>query len=189
MAECRLLSEGGRSHFMTRRFDRDAEGGKRFLQTFAALAHLDYYESGAHSYEELFLTMRRLGVPQASMDQQFRRVVFNLVGCNQDDHVKNFGFLMDRKGHWDIAPAYDLCHAEGSDFTRAHQLSLSGKTTGFTRGDLLQLADYADLPRGRYASILDQIVESFRGWPTLADELGIPAPLKSHVTRTLRLNW
>lgn len=189
MTECRLLQENGRSHFMTRRFDRDADGGKRFVQTFAALQHYDYYESGAYSYEQLFLTMKQLAVPPASMEQQFRRVLYNLVGCNQDDHVKNFAFRMDRRGRWDIAPAYDLCHAEGSDFTRRHQLSIAGKTGDFTLADLKELADHAGLPRGRERRLLDEVVEAFAGWPALAAELGIPKRLVQHVQRTLRLSW
>jgi serine/threonine-protein kinase HipA len=189
MAECRLLQENGRSHFMTRRFDRDENGGKRFVQTFAALAHYDYYESGAYSYEQLFLTMKRLSVPPASMEQQFRRVLFNLVGCNQDDHVKNFAFLMDRRGRWDIAPAYDLCHAEGSDFTRRHQLSIAGKTGDFTLAALKELADHAGLPRGRERRLLDEVVAAFAGWPQLAADLGVPKRIVDHVQRTLRLSW
>lgn len=189
MAECQLLQENGRSHFMTRRFDRDEQGGKRFVQTLAAVAHYDYFESGAYSYEQLFLTMRQLGVPAAAFDQQLRRVVFNLVGCNQDDHVKNFAFLMDRGGSWDLSPAYDLCHAEGSDFTRRHQLSLNGKTSDFTLDDLKYLADYAGLPRGREKLVLEQVVEAFAGWERLAADLGVPRALVDHVTRTLRLDW
>ena len=189
MTECRLLQENGRSHFMTRRFDRDADGGKRFVQTFAALAHFDYYETGHYSYEQLFLTMKQLRVPPAAMEQQFRRVVFNLVGCNQDDHVKNFAFVMDRRGNWDISPAYDLCHAEGSAFTSRHQLSINGKTGDFTRADLAHLADYAGLPRRRDALVLDEVLAAFAGWPELATDLGVPAPLVQHVARTLRTDW
>lgn len=189
MTECRLLQENGRSHFMTRRFDRDETGGKRFVQTFAALAHFDYYESGHYSYEQLFLTMKQLRVPPAAMEQQFRRAVFNLVGCNQDDHVKNFAFVMDRRGNWDITPAYDLCHAEGSAFTRRHQLSINGKTGDFTKSDLAHLADYAGLPRRRDVAVLDEVLATFAGWRALALELGVPKALAQHVTRTLRMNW
>lgn len=124
-------------------------------------------------------------MPQASIEQQFRRVVFNLVGRNQDDHVKNTAFLMDRNGNWDLTPAYDLCHAEGSDFTRAHQLSINGKTDGFTREDLKHLAEYAGLPQAREKRIL----EEFSGWRDLAAEIGMPEPIVSHVLRTLRLQW
>lgn len=189
MAECRLLQENGRSHFMTRRFDREADGGKRFVQTFAALMHYDFHESGAYAYEQLFLLMKQLRVPPAAFEQQFLRVLFNLVGCNQDDHVKNFAFLMDRRGQWDLAPAYDLCHAEGSAFTARHQLSLNGKTAGFTRDDLQQLADYAGLPRGRERRLLERVVAAFAGWRALAEGLGVPEPLVAHVSRTLRLQW
>ncbi len=186
---CRVLQENGRSHFMTRRFDREADGGKRFVQTFAALQHFDYYDSGAHSYEQMFLMMKQLRMPPAAMEQMFRRVVFNLVGCNQDDHVKNFGFLMDRRGAWDLAPAYDLCHAEGSAFTRRHQLSIAGKTGDFTVQDLKHLADQAGLPRGRERRVLDEVVAAFAGWRAEAEELGVPPALVQHVVRTLRLRW
>lgn len=189
MSECRLLHENSRSHFMTRRFDRDEDGGKRFVQSFAALAHFDYYESGQHSYEQLFMTLKQLGVPARAIDQQFRRVVFNLVGCNQDDHVKNSAFVMDRQGKWGLSPAYDLCHAEGSDFTRQHQLSIQGKCSGFTRADLKALADYAGLPQGREKRILAQVLDAFADWPRLAADLEIPKPLVDHVTRTLRMAW
>jgi len=96
---------------------------------------------------------------------------------------------MDRQGKWDIAPAYDLCHSEGSDFTRNHQLSLNGKTTGFTREDLKALAQYASLPRGREKAVLERTVEVFSNWKSRAEALGIPKPLKQHVERTLRLIW
>lgn len=189
MTECRLLRENGRSHFMTRRFDRDPDGGKRFVQTLGALAHFDYYESGAYSYEQLFMVMKQLRMPKAEIEEQFRRVVFNLVGCNQDDHVKNTSFVMDRKGRWTLSPAYDLCHAEGSEFTRHHQLSIHGKTHGFDREDLRHLADYAELPRGRHHLILEQVLDAFAGWRDLAVELGVPPPLLDHVGRTLRQRW
>ncbi len=189
MTGCRLLRENGRSHFMTRRFDRDEAGRKRFVQTFAALAHFDYFETGHYSYEQLFLTMKQLRVPAAAMEQQFRRVVFNLVGCNQDDHVKNFAFVMDRHGAWDITPAYDLCHAEGSAFTSRHQLSINGRTGGFDRQDLRHLADVAGLPRRREVAVLDEVLAAFAGWRELAEELGVPEPLLRHVARTLRTAW
>ena len=189
MMESKLLEENGRSHFMTRRFDRGPKGEKHFVQTLAALAHYDYWESGYHSYEQLLMTMQQLGMNNEMLEQQVRRIIFNLVGCNQDDHVKNFGFMMDRQGRWSPSPAYDLCHAEGSDFTRNHQLSLNGKTNDFELADLKHLADYAGLPRGREKAILEQALEAFNQWQKLANELEIPARLKEHVSRTLRLRW
>jgi len=187
MMESRIFSENGRNHFMTRRFDRDADGGKKFVQTFAALAHYDYYESGQYSYEQLFMAMKRLGLPKADLEEQFRRVVFNVVGCNQDDHVKNFAFMMERDGKWGLSPAYDLCHAEGSDFTKNHQLSINGKTNNFNRADLKQLAEYAGLPRGTEKQVLERTIEAFSKWSDVAKDLDIPEPLQEHVSRTLRL--
>lgn len=189
MMPSRLLQENGRSHFMTRRFDRGPAGEKYFVQTLAAVAHYDYWESGAHSYEQVIMTMRELGMPKAMLEEQVRRTIFNLVACNQDDHVKNISFMMDRQGKWSLSPAYDLCHAQGSDFTRNHQLSLNGKTNGFSPVDLKHLADYAGLPRGREKHILEQTIAAFTGWTKMADELGIPGTLKNHVLGTLRLDW
>lgn len=189
MSECRIFSESGRNHFMTRRFDRDEKIGKKFIQSFAALSHYDYYKSGYYSYEQLFLLMKQLNISMDSMEQQFRRVVFNLVGCNQDDHVKNFAFSMDRGGNWDLTPAYDLCHSEGSEFTRNHQLSINGKINDFTKADIKYLANYIGLPRGREIIILEQITEAFSAWGIEAANLNIPIELRDHVKRTLRLNW
>jgi serine/threonine-protein kinase HipA len=115
--------------------------------------------------------------------------VFNLVASNQDDHVKNISFIMNRKGNWDLSPAYDVCHAEGSEFTRNHQLSINGKTQNFLMQDLRHLANYAGLPRGREKLILEEVLQAFSGWAYIANEVGIPAALKAHVERTLRLDW
>ncbi|MFT5286635.1 MAG: serine/threonine-protein kinase HipA [Planctomycetota bacterium] len=189
MMDCALFEENGRSHFMTKRFDRDTDGKKKFIQSFGAIAHFDYFESGHYSYEQLFMTMKQLRMPQEAMEQQYRRVLFNLVGCNQDDHVKNFAFMMDREGAWSLAPAYDLCHSAGSDFTREHQLSINGKTTVFTSQDLKHLANYASLPRSREKRILEQVLDAFSKWSARCAELDIPAPLREHVERTLRMKW
>ena len=187
MMESRLYSENGRHHFMTRRFDREAGGHKKFVQTFAALVHYDYYESGHYSYEQLFMAMKQLNMSKTAIEEQFRRTLFNIVGCNQDDHVKNFSFTMDRQGYWGLSPAYDLCHAEGSKFTRFHQLSINGKTADFDRQDIKHLADYAGLPRGRENQILQQVQEAFSDWADVATELDIPRDLQRHVLGTLRL--
>lgn len=189
MMECGLLTENGRNHFMTRRFDRPLGKPKVFTQTYAAISHYDYWDSGHYSYEQLFSTMRKLDMPTSALEEQFRRVVFNLVGCNQDDHVKNFSFIMDRQGRWNIAPAYDLCHASGSDFTRFHQLRLNGKVNDFDIADLKSLASFAGLPRGRAQQVLDRTVKAFSGWYEEAVNLGIPKNLITYVQSTLRLNW
>ncbi len=187
MMESRIFSENDRNHFMTRRFDRTETGVKKFVQTFAALGHYDYYESGHYSYEQLFMLMKQLNMPKSEIEEQFRRVVFNIVGCNQDDHVKNFAFMMDRDGGWTLSPAYDLCHAEGSAFTRFHQLSINRKTSGFTRADLKHLAEYAGLPRGRESQVLEKTRDAFGKWTKVAEDLNIPTLLQQHVARTIRL--
>lgn len=135
------------------------------------------------------MVMKELDISMQHIEEQYRRVVFNVVSCNQDDHVKNFSFIMDPDGTWRIAPAYDLCHVEGSDFTRFHQLSINGKTTDFDMGDLKHLAEYAGLPRNREKADVERTVQAFRGWADLAEQLNIPERIRSHVTSTLRLVW
>jgi serine/threonine-protein kinase HipA len=189
MNECRVFTENGRNHFMTRRFDRSVTGSKSFMQTFAALQHFDYYESQAHSYEQLIMMMRKMNMDMGMIEEQVRRIVFNLVGCNQDDHVKNFSFMMDRNGNWKPSPAYDLCHAEGSDFTRNHQLTLNGKSNHFTLKDMKHLESYSGLPRGAVKRILERTCDQFATWQALAVEIGIPGRLRQHVLQTLRLDW
>ena len=125
MSECRLFEEGGRRHFMTRRFDRLPDGGKLHMQSLGALAHLDFNQAGAHSYEQALLVLRRLGRAPAEIEQLFRRMVFNIVARNQDDHVKNIAFLMDRSGTWSLAPAFDMTYSyqpEGK-WTSSHQMT------------------------------------------------------------------
>lgn len=189
MMESRILCENGRNHFMTRRFDRGPDGSKHFMQTFAALRHYDYWQSQAYSYEQLIMTMKLLSIPKSMIEEQVRRIIFNLVGCNQDDHVKNFSFLMDKSGRWNIAPAYDLCHAQGSDFTMNHQLTLNGKSNNFTLTDLKHLEDYAGLARGSVKRMLERSCDHFSQWGKRAGELGIPKGIQQHVLATLRLVW
>jgi serine/threonine-protein kinase HipA len=189
MSECRVISENGRNHFMTRRFDRSPAGAKSFMQTFAALQHFDYYQSQSYSYEQLIMMMRRMNMDMSMIEEQVRRIVFNLVGCNQDDHVKNFSFLMDRNGKWKPSPAYDLCHAEGSDFTRNHQLTLNGKSNHFTLADMKHLESFSGLPRGTVKRMLERTCDQFSAWKARAIELGIQESLRQHVLQTIRLKW
>ena len=142
MTECRLLEENGRRHFMTRRFDRPDNGGKLHMQTVGALEHVSYNEPGTYSYEQALLLIRRLGLGTPVVEQQFRRMVFNVVARNQDDHVKNIAFLMDRQGAWSLAPAYDVIWAwkPGNLWLDSHQMSINGKRNGFTVADLRAVA-------------------------------------------------
>ena len=190
MTECRLLEEGGRRQFMTRRFDRAEDGDKLHMQSLAALAHLDYNQPGANSYEQAFQTIRRLGLPHEAAEQQFRRMVFNVVARNQDDHVKNIAFLMDREGRWSLSPAFDLVYAHNpaGRWTAQHQMSINGKRDRITVEDLRRVADVASLKRGRAKAVLAEVVEAVRAWPELAAKAGIDDERIAQIRKTQRLN-
>lgn len=189
MAECRLLAEGERRHFMTRRFDRTADGSKLHMQSLAALAHLDFRQPGASSYEQAFQVIRRLGLPREAVEQQFRRMVFNVVARNQDDHVKNIAFLMDREGRWSLSPAFDLVYAHNpaGRWTAQHQMSLNGKRDGFTIEDLRRVAEVASMKRGQAERILAEVTAAVREWPELAREAGIEEDRIDRIVATHRL--
>jgi serine/threonine-protein kinase HipA len=175
MPECRLFEENGRRHFMTRRFDRLAGGEKLHMQSLAALAHLDFNDPAANSYEQAFTVMRRLGLAMSDIEEQFRRMVFNVVARNQDDHVKNIAFLMDRSGTWKLSPAFDVAYAYNPDglWTRSHQMSLAGKRDGFVMDDLKQVAATASMKRGRAETITSDVVEAVKRWRAFATESGV----------------
>ncbi|MGE5280704.1 MAG: type II toxin-antitoxin system HipA family toxin [Chloroflexota bacterium] len=175
MSECRLLEDSGRRHFMTRRFDRLPDGGKLHMQSLGALAHLDYNQPRSHSYEEAFLAMRQLGLPMSQVEEQFRRMAFNVVARNQDDHVKNIAYLMDRGGEWRLSPAFDIVYAYSSrgGVTAQHQMSANGKRDGFTIEDFREVGRTASMKRGRAEAILGEVVEAVRAWPELAAGAGV----------------
>jgi serine/threonine-protein kinase HipA len=189
MADCRLLEENGRRHFMTRRFDRPAGGGKLHMQTVGALEHSSYNEPGAYSYEQLLLLIRRLGLGTPVVEQQFRRMVFNVVARNQDDHVKNIAFLMDRDGAWSLAPAYDVIWAwkPGNVWLNSHQMSINGKRDGFTVADLREVAAVGGLKRGRAEAILAAVGGVVAGWGELANEVELDERLAERIARSHRL--
>ena len=170
MSECRLLAEDGRRHFMTRRFDRGRDGSRRHMQSLGAIAHFDFNRPGAYSYEQAFLVMRQLGLPQASVEQLFRRMAFNIVARNQDDHVKNMAFLMDRTGRWRLAPAFDLTYAyrPESRWTGQHQMTMNGKRGEFTLADFSACGRTASLPQGRALRIVREVSGVVAGWSDYA---------------------
>jgi serine/threonine-protein kinase HipA len=191
MTECRLLEEESRRHFMTRRFDRTDDGARVHMQSLAALAHFDFNRPGAHSYEQAFLAMRTIGIQTPAIEQMFRRMVLNVVARNQDDHVKNIAFLMDRSGRWQLAPAYDVAYAyrPGSPWTDQHQMSVNGKRDGFTLADFRRCGQTAALPRGRATRIVDEVSAVVGRWPAYAERARVD---EEHVTRiadTLRLTF
>lgn len=189
MTECRLLTDGDRRHFMTRRFDRDRNGDKIHMQSLAALAHLDFNQPRTHSYEQAFQTIHRLGLPQEAAVEQFRRMVFNVVARNQDDHVKNIAFLMDRKGRWRLSPAYDVVYAynpKGRQ-TRSHQMSINDRRDDFTLEDLRATAALARLKRGQAEEILARVTKAVKAWPQLAADAGLAPKRIERIRRNHRL--
>ena len=175
ISPCRLLVEGGRRHFMAKRFDRLDGGGKLHMQSLAALAHLDFNDANATSYEQAFLTMRRMGLPIGMLEEQFRRMAFNIVARNQDDHVKNIAFLMDRTGTWRLSPAFDITwsYNPSGDWTAHHQMSMNGKRDGFDRSDFDDCADTLSLNRRRTRAILDEVQAAVAQWPRFADAANV----------------
>jgi serine/threonine-protein kinase HipA len=175
MTACRLHHEGGRSHFMTKRFDRSTKGGKRHVQSLGAIAHYDYKQPVSYSYEQAVQVIRRLGLPRKDMDQQILRAIFNVVGRNCDDHVKNIAFLMNRRGEWRLSPAFDISYAWNSsgEWTSRHQLSVNGKRDRFEREDLLALAHVADIKKARANQMIDRVIEAVRLWPDFAKKAGV----------------
>ena len=160
---------------MTRRFDRDAQGRKIHLQSFGALRHFDYNVAGAYSYEQVMQTIRALGLGMSVVEEQYRRTVFNIAARNQDDHVKNIAFLMDRSGGWRLSPAYDVAYAYNprGPWTRAHQMSAGGKRDGFERADLERFAESSGLRKTVAARVVDQVVSTVAMWPRFAAEAGV----------------
>lgn len=172
MTECRLLQEDDRAHFMTRRFDRQ-QGRKLHMQTLCGLAHYDFNQAGAYSYEQLFQVMRRLRLSKADAAEQFRRIVFNILARDLDDHTKNVAFLMGADGRWQLAPAYDVTYAHNPKgrWTNQHQMSLAGKRESFSRQDLLTLAESISLSNAD--ELIEQVTSSIDRWPEYARDAGI----------------
>ncbi len=191
MSECRMLEEGGRRHFMTRRFDRSEGGKKLHMQSLGALAHLDYNDAGAHSYEQALLVIRRLDLGMEAIEQQFRRMVFNVVARNQDDHVKNIAFLMNKAGHWQLSPAFDVTYSynpEG-EWTGRHQMSINGKRDDFSREDFRACARSCSMQRGRADEILDEVRSVVGSWRDYAGQADVLASIVASVARAHRLDW
>jgi serine/threonine-protein kinase HipA len=185
------MDENGRRHFMTRRFDRDRNGHKLHMQSLGALAHYDLNAPpGSYSYEQAFSVIRQMGLPMATVEEQFRRMAFNIVGRNQDDHVKNIAFLMDKSGQWALSPAFDMTYAfnpQGA-WTSAQQMSMNGKQDNFDRADFAACAKTVSMKRGRANTILDEVLAVIGSWTRYASEAGVPARQQQQIQTTLRLS-
>ena len=188
MNPCRLLEENGRRHFMTQRFDRLDGGDKLHVQTLGAMAHFDFNQAGAYSYEQALLVMRRLGLPMAAIEEQYRRAAFNIVARNQDDHVKNIAFLMDRRGQWSLSPAYDVNYSynPAGAWTHQHQMAMNGKRDGFTRADFKAFGDTALMKRGRADTILNEVTTAVRRWTDFAEQAGVGGQWQETIYDNLR---
>ena len=190
MSECRLLEEGGRRHFMTRRFDRLDGGEKLHMQSLCALAHFDFNSAGAYSYEQALLTIRQLNLPMATVEEQFRRMTFNIIARNQDDHVKNIAFLMDKAGQWSLAPAFDVIysHNPAGDWTATHQMTMNGKRDGFTLADFRACAKSAVMKRGRAEAIVEEVLAAVSKWPDFAEQAQVANNWCKQIQKSLRLD-
>jgi serine/threonine-protein kinase HipA len=187
MTVCRLLKEGRRAHFMTRRFDRD-ESGKIHMQSLCAMAHYDFNAAGQYGYEQALQVIQKLDLDYPAIEEFFRRLVFNVLARNQDDHTRNIAFLMDRRGRWRLSPAFDVVWAYNptGDWTSRHQMSINGKRDAFRKRDLLAVAGQFGIRNA--GGIMERAAEAIASWPRLADEEEVPHELRAVIQNSLRLN-
>lgn len=181
MPAAHLLRDGEFAHFMIRRFDRvlDDDTGtfrRLHLHSLGGLQHVDFNDQHVFSYERYFDTIRAIGLGQRAVNEAFRRMVFSVATVNFDDHVKNFGFLMNPAGRWRLAPAYDVTYAENDAWTRQHQMSVGGKFRGITRSDLLEVGEIFDVPRGG-REIVEAVEGAVGGWRDRARAAGVPGEM------------
>ncbi len=187
MSDCSLIEENGRAHFLTKRFDR-RNGEKIHMQTLCGIAHYDYRNPRSYSYEQAFNVMRALRLPYSQAQEMYRRMVFNVVIRNQDDHTKNISFLMDRQGKWTLSPAYDMGFAYNpkGGWTAQHQMSINGKFDDITRQDLLEFARHNNIKEA--TEIIDRIAEVSSRWPLLARECEVPQHMIDAIMPNLKLS-
>ena len=189
MMPCHLLDEGDRRHFITQRFDRNGND-KIHVQTLNALEHVSYKQIGSYSYAELFGTARKLNLNPEDAMQLFKRMVFNVIARNHDDHAKNFGFMLDENNHWQLSPAYDLAYSykPNSHWVSKHWMTLNGKQDNFTRDDFYSFQKLSPIfTKRKINQILDQTIEAVSNWKHLAKENGVPKSLITEINQNLRL--
>ena len=170
---------------MTKRFDREGGGLKHHIQTFCAMQHYNFNEVRSFSYEQMFQTMRILRLPYPQADQVFRRMIFNVLARNCDDHTKNFSFRLKKDQNWDLAPAYDMCHAyrPESDWVSQQALSINGKRKNISRYDVLTLAKSMSIKKA--GMIISQISEKISSWNSYAEEMKVQRELRDAINSTL----
>ena len=185
MMECQLLKENGRAHFMTKRFDREGYDTKHHIQTFCGIQHFDYNNLYSYSYEQLFQTMRILKLTYPEAEQMFRRMVFNVMATNYDDHTKNFSFRLKKDGKWELSPAYDVCYAydPNNPWVSQHTLSISGKYLDLNKADLMTIAKANNIKKGE--KIIDEIKAVISNWHQYAEKTEVTQNLRDTITKTL----
>lgn len=188
MSECRLFEEQGRRHFMTRRFDRIGDGEKLHMLSLCGLAHYDFNSAGAHACEQALMIVRQLELSMRAIEQQFRRMTFNILARNQDDHAKNIAFLMDKSGRWSLAPAFDVTYSynPAGAWSATHQMTVNGKRDGFTLEDFKDCAKAASMKRGHAERIVDEVRRAVGRWPVHAQAAGVTAAMQEGIQRNLR---
>jgi len=188
MSDCRLLEEGGRAHFMTRRFDRTASGEKIHMQSLCAMGHFDFNAPGDTSYEQAFGVIQQLNLGHPTMLELYRRMIFNVLARNQDDHTRNIAFLMNDDGEWRLAPAYDVIwsHRSDSPWVSRHQMRINGRLDDFTRDDLLAVADQYGIKRAK--ETMAQVHDAVSRWSTFAEEAKVTTSIRDLIGRTHRLH-
>jgi serine/threonine-protein kinase HipA len=188
MTECRIYKENDRHHFMTRRFDRTDDGRKLHMQSLCALAHFDFNRPDLYSYEQALQVILQLGLGAQSAEQQFRRICFNIVARNQDDHVKNIAFLMNKKGEWSLSPAFDVSYSYNPDglWTAQHQMSMNGKRDNFTVEDFVACGQKALLRKAKALEILEEVMTSVRQWKIFAESAHVHEKTMKKIEKTHR---
>lgn len=189
MYECRLHEEGGRAHFMTKRFDRLDSGEKLHMQSLGAMRHFDYNQAGAYAYEQAIETILSLSLPMEDIEQQVRRTFFNVLARNHDDHVKNIAFLMDKQGQWRLSPAFDIGYSYNPSgaWTSRHQMSLNGKRDGFEVDDLIAIAQTAGLKKTRAKALLREVAGALNDWQHYAGKAGVTIRDSKRIKEAFRL--
>lgn len=182
MMPSKLVEIEGRQNFLTQRFDRH-NGKKIHTQTLAAMS------SFADAYEDLFVVGRKLNLSADEQSQQYRRMVFNVIAENVDDHTKNFSFIMLPNGEWHISPAYDIVFSADPDshFYRNHELTILGKRKNITKQDLLLFAQRQDIKNA--ASIIDEVTEVVQNFKAYAEKVEIDDYWIKKIMRVIEENY
>ncbi len=190
MSKCSIFEENGRRHFMTKRFDRETGGRKIHMQSLCALGHYDFNMPGAYSYEQSINVIKQLGLPMKDVEEMYRRMIFNIIARNQDDHVKNIAFLMNKQGEWSLSPAFDIMYSYNPDgaWTSSHQMTMNGKRNHFTYDDFLACAENVSMKARKAKDIINEVFVVVSKWNEYAEEEKISSEHRDKITDTLRLD-